>query len=325
MRIIFTADTHIGLDHPQHPRHPRRHRGPDFLRNFTAVVDHAITTRADVLLHGGDVFDVAGVPAFLVDAVYQALLRAAEHGIHVGIIAGNHERSVLPMALLLAHPRVHVFHGAGMHVFETGAGRVAVLGVPFVKGDVRALLWEQCARHPWPSGASFRVAMLHQPVEGAQVGPVGYTFRNRADTIPASGIPPDVDVVLSGHIHRAQVLWMDHGSRQVPVVYPGSVERASFAERGETKAFVELVLSGGKRALRHIPLPARPMVDVHVSGITRGAVGQCLSDAVASLPQDAVLRMLGRAESTQLITARLLDETVPFGMSVAHAWQPAPG
>ena len=61
MHVVFTADTHLGLDHPHRPRHPRRHRGPDFMRNFLAVVDHAIHTRADV-----DRVAKAGASAILV-------------------------------------------------------------------------------------------------------------------------------------------------------------------------------------------------------------------------------------------------------------------
>ncbi len=317
MHVVFTADTHLGLDHPHRPRHPRRHRGPDFMRNFLAVVDHAIHTRADVLLHGGDVFDVCGVAGALVDQSYGAFLRAADCGVQVGIIAGNHERSVLPGALLMAHPNIHLFHGAGMHTFATRSGTLAVLGIPFVKGDVRNLLWETTARLRWPN-SDVRLMLLHQPVEGAQVGPVGYVFRNRVDTIPASGIPPGVDVVLSGHIHRPQVLWVDTGLAAVPVIYPSSVERTSFAERAETKAFVELRFTGRERLFRHVALPARPMVDLPVCGATRARVLASLADVVAHAPSDAVVRITGPSEARALLDTRALDEVVPLGMSVAH-------
>jgi DNA repair exonuclease SbcCD nuclease subunit len=61
------------------------------------------------------------------------------------------------------------------------------------------------------------------------------------------------------------VLWRTRGDRtRQPVIFCGSVERTSFAEKDETKGFVVLEL--GARAqergrLRFFDLPARPMLE----------------------------------------------------------------
>ena len=112
-------------------------------------------------------------------------------------------------------------------------------------------------------------------------------------------------------------------SNIVPVIYPSSVERTSFAERGETKAFVELHFSGRERLFRHVPLPARPMVDLPVCGATRARVLASLADAVVHAPADAVVRIMGPPQARALLNARALDEVVPLGMSVAHHVAPA--
>jgi len=53
-------------------------------------------------------------------------------------------------------------------------------------------------------------------------------------------VPSDFAAVLAGHIHRRQTLTRDLRGRALgaPVIYPGSIERTSFAERNEDKGYV---------------------------------------------------------------------------------------
>src|SRR5687767_3223042 len=109
MRIVFLSDTHLGFDLPARPRVEKRRRGEDFFANVDRVLDFAAGdatgTRADLVLHGGDVFFRSRVPPFVVDRAYERFARfVTETGIPLGIIAGNHDRSRLPSSLLLAHP-----------------------------------------------------------------------------------------------------------------------------------------------------------------------------------------------------------------------------
>ncbi|MCJ7626326.1 MAG: hypothetical protein MUO76_22775 [Anaerolineaceae bacterium] len=85
------------------------------------------------------------------------------------------------------------------------------------------------------AAADIHILCMHQTVEGAQVGPSDFTFRYGADIIQGRDISDDFCVVLSGHIHRSQTLTHDLRGDHLaaPVVYPGSVERTSFAERYE--------------------------------------------------------------------------------------------
>jgi DNA repair exonuclease SbcCD nuclease subunit len=56
--------------------------------------------------------------------------------------------------------------------------------------------------------------------------------------VRAGDIPQGFAAVLSGHIHRFQVLHKDLRERPLaaPVFYPGAIERTSFAEKDEKKA-----------------------------------------------------------------------------------------
>ncbi len=256
MRVVFLSDTHLGFDLPVRPRVERHRRGEDFFANLDRVLDFATSTRADLVLHGGDLFFRSRVPPAIVDRVYQRLTRFADGGIPLGVIAGNHERSVLPPSLLLRHPNLHVFAQPSTKVFALAGGALAVTGVPFT-GD-RARLLE--AAHAAPSvRAVAHLLLAHEAFEGATVGPADFTFRNRADTVPLAALPERFDAVVSGHIHRRQVVWRTRadGTRQ-PIVFAGSIERTSYAEQGEPKGFAVVEL-GERRRVRFHDLPAPPL------------------------------------------------------------------
>ena len=55
------------------------------------------------------------------------------------------------------------------------------------------------------------------------------------NALPMKLIPEDLTAVLCGHIHRQQVL----KSPKVPVIYPGSIERTSFAAPWTTESIAE--------------------------------------------------------------------------------------
>jgi DNA repair exonuclease SbcCD nuclease subunit len=68
--------------------------------------------------------------------------------------------------------------------------------------------------------------------------------------------------VLCGHIHRAQVLNRDLAARPLaaPVLYPGSIERTSAAERFEEKGYLRIEISrGSPLRWRFVELPTQPM------------------------------------------------------------------
>ena len=151
-------------------------------------------------------------------------------------------------------------------------------------------------------------------------------------------VPGEFGAVLSGHIHRRQVLVRDLCGRrlEVPVLYPGSVERTSLAEIGEPKGFLMLRLStrDGRVDWEFRDLPARPMVvadieaDAFRAGTTRvrpgAACGETLESRIraiiAAAPDDSVLRIRirGRLRDRDLpaVSAASLRRFAPATMNV---------
>jgi DNA repair exonuclease SbcCD nuclease subunit len=297
VRILFVSDTHVGFDLPAQPRVERRRRGPDFFANFERALEPALRGEVDVVVHGGDLLFRSRVPSSLVQHALGPLLRVADRGVPVLLVPGNHERSAIPYPLLAAHERLHVFREPRTFAVEARGVRVAFAGFPYARA-VRPSFPSLLAATGYRAvAADARVLCLHHCIEGAVCGPPpGYTFRDAPDVIRAADLPGDVAVVLSGHIHRHQVLRRDLRGRPLPapVVYAGSVERTSFAEREETKGFVVLTVDavGRLAGSEFRPLPARPMQLLELpDSLPASAVEPALRRVLASAAEDVVLQL----------------------------------
>lgn len=265
LRVVALADTHLGFDYPLRPRIVRPRRGEDFFANFARVLEHAAAVHADLVVHGGDVFFRSRVDARFVTRAYRMMRASADAGLTLAVVPGNHERSRLPRQELLDHPRIHVFDRPRAVSLEVRGTPVAIAGFPFERDAVRERFPALLEESGWRSLAEpVRLLVMHQAVEGATVGVQNYTFRTGPDVVRMCDVPPDATAVLCGHIHRLQVLWRRTADgRAVPVVYPGSVERTSYAERGEAKGFFEIEIVHDGERCRAVPraraLPTRPI------------------------------------------------------------------
>jgi DNA repair exonuclease SbcCD nuclease subunit len=214
------------------------------------------------------------------------------------------------------------------------AGRVVALsGFPFGR-QVRDCFTSLVDQTRWrDADAGVRLLCIHQVVEGARVGPHGYTFRSGADIVRGRDIPAAFDAILAGHIHRAQVLSRDLGGRQLaaPVIYPGSVERTAFAERNEPKGYmlvrIETALQDRRASVRteFVPLPARPMVvlclEPGVDGLP--ALAEQVRSRLAAMDPNSVVRVEVRgslaAPARAVLGASALRDLAPRSMNVELA------
>jgi DNA repair exonuclease SbcCD nuclease subunit len=329
VRILFLADTHLGFDLPTRARIQRRRRGHDFLANYATALGPALNGEADIVVHGGDVFDRSHVAASVAYQAFEPMRRVADTGVPVFIVPGNHERSRMPHERFAAHESIHVFKTPRTFVFDVRGSRVALAGFPYERRNVRARFAELLAETQWrDQHARVRVLCMHHCVEGATVGPGNYTFTTADDVIRTRDLPRDCAVVLSGHIHRHQVLTTDLSRRplETPVLYPGSIERTSLAEIDEPKGYmmVHIAESEGDCDVRweFRRLPARPMLRAEVSADTMTArqLDSAIRAIVADAPVDAVLSIRVTGELTdahwRALSSARLRQFVPETMNV---------
>lgn len=330
VRLLLLADTHLGFDFPFRPRVERRRRGHDFFENFERALRPAHKGEVDLVVHGGDLFFRSRVPAALVDMALAPLVKVASQGIPVYLVPGNHERSTIPLHLWTAHPNIYIFDRPRTFVYEGRSGSIALSGFPFTSR----------IRQHFPSLLSrtghqevqvdLRLLCMHQVVEGAQVGAHNFTFRGGPDVLPGRELPPGFAAFLSGHIHRAQVLTHDLKRRPLaaPVIYPGAVERTSFAERTEDKGYMFLTLGIGAQRRDDLlrvsfqSLPVRPMVSLvlDLENLDRGALRDRLVEELKLLDPNAVVRVqlrgLDAEQVSQMLTASELRELAPPSMNI---------
>jgi DNA repair exonuclease SbcCD nuclease subunit len=329
LRILLLADSHLGFDLPLRPRTERRRRGHDFLANYHRVLEAANPDEVDVVVHAGDVFDRPSVAPSVAYQAYEPLRRAAETGIPVFVVPGNHERSRLPHRRLLAHPNIQVFDRPRTATVTVRGTDIAFCGFPYERNDIRGQFPALLGQTSWRSvPARHRLLCVHHCVEGATVGPSDYMFTTASDVIRHGDIPREFAAVFTGHVHRHQVLSVDREGRRLttPVLYPGSIERTAFAEADETKGFMVVRLALDDAANNDVawdfrPLPARPMRRVELFATDDApALSLAVRDAIMDAPVDAVLSLRVHGDLTDAhwhaLSAKALRAIAPPTMNV---------
>jgi DNA repair exonuclease SbcCD nuclease subunit len=241
--------------------------------------------------------------------------------------------------MLAAHPNIHIFDRPKAFLLKVKGISLALAGFPHVRQNIRQNFLEVLEQTGWCSTqANASVLCIHQCVEGATLimGPRLYTFRNNHDVIKLSDIPSGFAAVLSGHIHRFQVLTKDLWGNPIasPVLYPGSIERTSFTEKDETKGFLTLEIapsdsmpdsSPARGTLQHWQfhqLPALPMtqLELHGEGMDAHALEEWIKNSLSRLPKESVvkIRIRGRLpnESLEVLSAESLRSLTPPTMNL---------
>ncbi len=334
IRILLIADTHLGYDLPFRPRIQRRRRGPEFFANFERALKPALNHEVDAVVHGGDVLYRSKVPPRLVEMAFEPLKRVAESGVPVYLVPGNHERSAIPHGHLAQHPGIHLFDRPRTFILQTKQGALALAGFPFVRTAVRKHYLDLVAQTGWcQKEADGYVLCVHQSVDGATVGPSGYTFRYSHDVIRSGDIPAGFAAVLAGHIHRFQVLTKDLRGRplKAPVFYPGSIERTSFAEKEEPKGYLILEFetlktsTAGLKDWAFHELPTRPMaqLELHAAGMNAAQIQAWIQSSLYDLPPDSIvkLKVHGKISPQAMATFRApaLRALAPDSMNIDAA------
>jgi len=327
MRILLLADTHLGLDYPVQTNLKPRHRGPDFFANFERTLEIARTGQVDCVVHAGDLLFRSRVKPGLVEMALRPLKEVASLGVPVYLVPGNHERSEIPFGLLASHPGLFVFSRPRTFVQEVEGRRVALSGFPFQRNAVRLRFPELLGETGWTdTRADVHFLCIHQCVEGARVGPYGYTFRTGEDVVRAADIMPGWTAVLAGHIHRSQVLTRELTGVRLPcpVFYPGSIERTSFAELSEEKGFfiIDVDLSKpspGLAGWTFRKLPTRSMVrlECDLKSVDRGAFENWLIGRLTRIPRDSIVQLRLRGSSSwsqEVLRVANLRKFVPESM-----------
>ena len=317
VKIIFLADSHLGFDFPLRPQKEKRRRGIDFFNNFDFILDYAKTNKADLVIHGGDLFFRTRVPNPIIDMVYERIFNFAQTGIPISIVPGNHESSKLPVSLFMQHANIYYYTKSQIFQFRLNKIDIDIAGFPCVRNDVKSVFPGIISEIQGQLRAeAVKLLCMHQSIEGAQVGPANFTFRQGYDVIAIDDLPNNFDLILSGHIHRAQVLYTRN---KTPVIYPGSIERTAFAEKDEEKGFYEIDINTQKEcSFRFIKLNTRPMIDVLLEkeSYTINSLKNEILLFISEIHPDSIIRFkMKNSTNLPLMNVKLLGDIIPSTMN----------
>lgn len=240
IKIIFFSDTHLGFDYKVN-KSSRPNRGEDFFDNFHRVLERAKQIGADLIIHGGDLFEKANVNQKVIDRCYDALYQIADYGIPIVLIPGNHDPFPLPSTLFANHYNIFPLNSPSSITLSLNGKDFQIDAIPYTKNIGETISSNLSTLEKSTKDNDFKILLLHQSIEGSKVGPVDYTFGKSKRTIGKNQIPSFYDIVLSGHIHRHQIIKIPNiEEKNLSFIYSGSTERTSFSEINEEKGFVIL-------------------------------------------------------------------------------------
>lgn len=272
LRIIATADNHLGHYYARMPARTLDERRYRLRHALGQVIDYAIENRAHLLVLVGDVFDTPnpGNP----DRIYLARrLRDLERaGVCVVAIGGNHDtpRSAteegghLPLAvyagldaltffdqLLPEDPVVHsmVFAAEGLQVAIGGFTPNVNLGPEH--DPLESIAFDG-------QGADVRVLVIHAPIEGTVYPDANIAVVHRL----ALERLKEVDLVIAGNAHRFAFFAVDNKR----VIIPGSTEWMDYGDLGVVKPGFAVIeaRSRAEVTVRHEDVPPQPRAEVVV-------------------------------------------------------------
>jgi exonuclease SbcD len=230
MKLLHTSDWHVGKTIRGISR-ADEHRA--VLKEIAGIAERE---EVDLIVVAGDLFETAAPTAESEQIVYDALLRLANTGAHVAVIAGNHDNAgrLHAVAPLLALGRVHLVaeparpdDGGVRRLTARDGTEVRIALLPFVskRGIVRSadLLEREAFEHAQAYSERMRLVLdaltadferdtvnvlaAHAFVLGAEAGG-GERAAHLVEeyAVTAQSFPPTIGYGALGHLHRPQRL-----------------------------------------------------------------------------------------------------------------------
>jgi len=257
MNILHLADTHLGYSaYRKATEDGVNQREIDVYDAFRQIVDYAIQTKPDLVVHAGDLFDSVRPTNRAITVAIQQLLRLSKAGIPFVIISGNHETPKLKETGNIFSIFEHIENVYPVHnnhyeklEFEANGETLALHAIPQCQTPKEFDMNLQ--KIMVNKKSDYNVLLAH----GAVVGIKEFKMNEFNELfIPVNRLKNEYDYIALGHYHTFTEL-------QKNVLYAGSTEHFSFTEAADQKGCVEVTL-GTTLKHRFIPLKVRPMIDL---------------------------------------------------------------
>jgi len=295
---LHLADIHFGVEAYgfTNPATGLNTRLEDFSASLEQAIDRALSEPVDLVLFAGDAYKRNNPSPTEQRELVKHFCRLADAGIPTVMISGNHDipvmhgkASSIDIFRRLRPGMIHICVNQPTvgdnppFVVKTKNGPIAVCCLPYLSPsflrnvepykdlkseelhiacqeyyhDVITAMPERI-----PSETP-RILLAHLSLHGALLG--GYRgsllMSEEVQLPPMELASAGYDYVALGHIHRYQNL---SPMPNVPVVYPGSIDRVDFGEAEESKGFVIARIQRGGSEHEFVSVSVRPFRSIHV-------------------------------------------------------------
>lgn len=219
VRVMHVSDTHLGAK-----EYSMDQRESDIYESFSEAIDIAISSRVDLVVHSGDLFDVWSPSNRALSEFKNGARRLNDKGIPVFLIMGDHDR---PKRADFPAARIFDFLGIellGMNGYEDSVRKFSgeellIGGISNIKGlRVKTLPEEYARAREHAKGHRNSILMSHQAI-------TPYFFPPAACEADRKSLPDNFSYLAFGHVHDSFI-----DQKAALFAYAGSTEIASVRE-----------------------------------------------------------------------------------------------
>jgi exonuclease SbcD len=290
MRIVHLADTHLGYSaYRKTTEEGVNQREIDVYDAFTKCIDYTISTKPDLVVHAGDLFDSVRPTNRAITVSLQQILRLSKEHIPCIIISGNHETPKLKETGSIFRIFEHL-----EHVYPIYNNRYETVFIENKDESMRVHAIPQCQspkdfeanleKIKPDKKADFNILVAH----GAVAGIKEFKMNEFNELfIPVKTLSNNFDYIALGHYHKYTKL-------KENAFYAGSTEHLSFIEADDQKGILEINIG---RTLKHrfVPIHTRPMVDtppIDCMNLTSEQIIRKIKDNIQSIePAGKIIRI----------------------------------
>lgn len=265
MRAVVCGDAHIGavfgLGRPD--GNGSNTRINDYVKSLNHIIDYTISSKADIFIQTGDIFEHRDPDVNHMAIVDQALKKLSNAGVSTFVIMGNHDyrrngngfTSSISSLAAADYPNVRmVLEPEVIQVSSDSGDSSNLLLIPF--RDQRMYSGKTNKEKSTAFEAHIR-ELIDSIDNGSPTIAVGHNFFFEGSYNDFGGselmIRPRAfegcDVSMMGHLHQFRVL-----RKKSPVcIYTGSMERSNFGDANVDKYFIDYDLSSKKASFKKVP------------------------------------------------------------------------
>lgn len=285
MNVLHLSDTHLGYAAYRKidPASGLNQREIDIYNAFSEVIDYAVKSKPDLVIHAGDLFDNVRPNNRAIHEAIKQVIRLASKDIPILIVSGNHstprQRTTGSLFKILEYfPNVYpVYQGK----YETrDFGDLKVHAVPHAQTP--EMLKKGFKKLAIDKKFEYNILVTHTGVTGVKEFSMG-EFNEQI--IPSSVLSKKFDYIALGHYHKFIKVTEN-------AYYSGSTERFSFNEANDKKGFLEVNLDNGN--VEHIPIKTREMIDVppiNCMDLTTAKVMRAIEDKTGDAITGKIVRI----------------------------------